>query len=353
MPIIPDISIILPVYNCQEYLKKCLDSLINQTYKNIEIIAINDGSTDNSGNILNYYANKDNRIKLIDKQNSGVSSTRNIGLDNAIGKYVMFIDADDWYNNDTCEKLFNTMENNQCDICRFGYINIMDDHIRIAQYPLEQGFYNKNAIISQYLEPMIGPNNISGFNKPSLFSGNTCFHIIKHSIIEENHIRFSTELFHSEDTLFTINVLLHCNSLYCLNEPFYNYLQRQGSCMNSYNKDFANQYIKYIHLLKNLLKNYNLDEKYKIRLEYKTCMNAYRAAEYICSVCHNMSIKQINNIINNALSKPDFENALKNMPLDGLSFKYKMPYKFLKNKSYKNFYSFYKLRNFYKSLLKK
>ena len=122
--------------------------------------------------------------------------------------------------------------------------------------------------------------------------------------------------------------------------------------MNSYNKDFANQYIKYIHLLKNLLKNYNLDEKYKIRLEYKTCMNAYRAAEYICSVCHNMSIKQINNIINNALSKPDFENALKNMPLDGLSFKYKMPYKFLKNKSYKNFYSFYKLRNFYKSLLK-
>lgn len=349
----PDISIILPVYNCQEFLKKCLDSLLNQTYSNIEIIAINDGSTDDSGTILKDYSNKDNRIKLIDKQNSGVSSSRNIGLDNSNGKYIMFCDADDWYNKDTCEKLYNIMEDNQCDICRFGYTNIMDDHIRIAKYPLKEGYYDKTALIGQYLEPMIGPDNVSGFNKPSLFSGNIWFNIIKRNIIKDNHIRFSTELFQSEDTLFTINVLLHCNSLYCLNEPLYNYYQRQGSCMNSYNKGFANQYIKYINLLKNLLKNYNLDEKYKVRFEYKTCIYAYRVAEYICTVCKNMTINQITNIIADALSKPDFENALKNLSLEGLSYKYKWPYKFLKNKSYKNFYRFYKLREFYKSLLKK
>ncbi|HJA50079.1 MAG TPA: glycosyltransferase, partial [Candidatus Fusicatenibacter intestinipullorum] len=92
------ISVIIPVYNVEKYLKRCLDSVINQTYKNLEIILIDDGSTDNSGKICDEYAQKDERIIVIHKENGGVSSARNKGLDICIGDYISFIDSDDWIN---------------------------------------------------------------------------------------------------------------------------------------------------------------------------------------------------------------------------------------------------------------
>lgn len=100
----PLISIIVPVYNTEQYLSKCLDSLINQTYKNIEIICVNDGSTDNSADILNEYDKKDKRVRMISQKNCGLSATRNTGLKNCCGEYVMFLDSDDWIDFDTCEK---------------------------------------------------------------------------------------------------------------------------------------------------------------------------------------------------------------------------------------------------------
>lgn len=93
------ISVIVPIYNVEKYLQECLDSIINQTYKNLEIILVDDGSTDNSGIICNEYAKKDNRIKVIHKKNGGLSSARNAGMDEcSVGGYITFVDSDDWLN---------------------------------------------------------------------------------------------------------------------------------------------------------------------------------------------------------------------------------------------------------------
>lgn len=100
------ITVIVPVYNVENYLEKCLDSLINQTYKNLEIIVINDGSTDNSGEICQEYAQKDNRIVYIEKENGGQSEARNMGLDRMTGSYVTFVDSDDWVELDYVETLY-------------------------------------------------------------------------------------------------------------------------------------------------------------------------------------------------------------------------------------------------------
>ena len=112
----PKVSIIVPVYNVENYLIDCLDSLINQTLKEIEIILINDGSTDNSLKIINLYAQYDSRIKIIDQENKGPSSARNRGLDVSQGEFISFIDSDDWIDNDFIEKLYLSALNNNCDI---------------------------------------------------------------------------------------------------------------------------------------------------------------------------------------------------------------------------------------------
>ena len=121
------VSVIVPVYNVGKYLPECLNSLINQTLKEIEIICINDGSTDNSLEILNGYAQKDNRIKVINQENQGVSVARNVGIDLANGEYLMFLDGDDYLRCDACEIAYNSIKKDNSDICMFGYTVQVDD----------------------------------------------------------------------------------------------------------------------------------------------------------------------------------------------------------------------------------
>ncbi len=110
------VSVIVPVYNVEKYLEECIESLINQTLTDIEIICINDGSTDNSLKILEELQKKDNRIKIINQKNSGVSSARNNGIENATGEYIGFVDSDDWIDSDYYEKLYNTAKKYNSDI---------------------------------------------------------------------------------------------------------------------------------------------------------------------------------------------------------------------------------------------
>ena len=118
------VSIIVPVYNVEKYLERCLDSLINQTLKDIEIILVDDGSTDDSGNICDKYAKKDKRIKVIHKENGGLSDARNIGLSIANGRYLQFVDSDDFIHKQMIEILYNTIINNNADIsiCDFDKV---------------------------------------------------------------------------------------------------------------------------------------------------------------------------------------------------------------------------------------
>lgn len=121
------ISIIVPVYNTENYLEKCLYSLVNQTYKNIEIIIIDDGSPDNSMNIIQKFVLADNRVKVISQKNQGLSGARNTGMNNANGDYIMFIDSDDWIEIDTCEKAINASEKYNADVVFWPYIKEFSD----------------------------------------------------------------------------------------------------------------------------------------------------------------------------------------------------------------------------------
>ena len=124
----PKVSIIVPVYNVESYLRQCMDSLINQTYPNLEIICVNDGSTDASGEILEQYAQADSRISVIHTQNSGVASARNAALSRTFGTYVMFVDGDDWIDTETCEKAVSQAEALAVDLVMWPYIREFPEH---------------------------------------------------------------------------------------------------------------------------------------------------------------------------------------------------------------------------------
>ena len=147
------ISIIVPVYNSQQYLRQCLESLLNQTYKNLQIICIDDGSTDDSLSILNSYKKKDKRIYIYSKKNEGVSQARNYGLSMAKGKYIMFVDSDDWIDICTCEIV---TEFSEYDLVMWPYVREMGDCSRKKQIFNNDIKFNNNEVKQKLHRRMIG-----------------------------------------------------------------------------------------------------------------------------------------------------------------------------------------------------
>lgn len=204
-----DISIIVPIYNAEKYLNKCIDSLINQTKEELEIILINDGSTDNSENIIKEY--NDKRIKYFKNKNQGIGKTRNFGIEKATGKYIMFVDSDDYIEKDACEKLYSKAVNNNLDIviCDFFKVNDSGETEQITIPDFEDSSLEENPdIITEYLAPWA-----------KLYS---------RKMIIDNNIRFVENLKY-EDAPFVIESLCCANKIGKLNECLNYYLVHTNS----------------------------------------------------------------------------------------------------------------------------
>lgn len=215
------VSIILPVYNCEKYVAKTLDALICQTYKNIEILCINDGSTDNSIKILEEYKSKDNRIKIFTQGNSGPAKARNTGLDNSTGEYIMFCDSDDTYEEQMCEKMVKSIEEHNVDLvmCK-------------ANLTFDEGIYRQaSANVMTNLMP-IGFNKIENI-KPKELSVLLWHKIFKKSIIDKYAMRFPDGL-EWDDSLFCYEYYSVINNYWGLDDKLYNYLVRNNSIMDIY-----------------------------------------------------------------------------------------------------------------------
>lgn len=268
------VSVIIPVYNVEEYLRKCLDSVINQTYTNLEIICIDDGTQDNCGAILDEYAQKDSRIIVIHQENAGVAAARNQGLDIAKGEYIAFVDPDDWVEPECYETMVKQMEENpDVDLvsCNFNIIdNINFDKKKYQSldnwctYP----FFGKKRV-DQYLGTRM--------------TGHLCRLLFKYSLIEKINLKFSNYRF-AEDALFIMKYLSEINYIYFSENKLYNYVQRQNSATTKYgtqtNPLFANySYIPQLEELYNFYKSKN-------KLDF---FHDYIFRRYINIICYTIS----------------------------------------------------------------
>lgn len=202
------ISIIVPIYNTEKYLKKCLDSLVNQTLKEIEVILINDGSSDDSQKIIDNYVKKYSNCKSKTINNSGQAIARNIGINEANGEYLMFVDSDDWLKKDACKKLYDASNYGEIDIVCGKILKVENNvTIKLQDYKIENE-------IKRYLIGETGP----------------CAKIIKKSLIVENKLLFP-KLKAYEDISIVPVWGLYANKIKYINEDIYNYLIHEGSTM--------------------------------------------------------------------------------------------------------------------------
>ena len=235
------ISIIVPVYNAEKYIEKCIDSIIGQTYKNIEIILIDDGSTDSSGIICDKYLKKDARIKVLHINNSGVSNARNIGLDKATGEWIVFVDSDDWIESNFCEKLYaGLISNPKVDIVCSGYKRIYSYTEEFINCNNKNILYNAN----QYLLKLLNVQNGYGFCHMKM---------IRRDCIKD--IRFNNKLVVAEDALFNMQILKNVNEVLQIGEGLYNYRFNENSLVRKYDKNYVTKYLNAMKETYKYLKN--------------------------------------------------------------------------------------------------
>ena len=215
------ISVIVPVYNVESYLRKCVDSIINQTYKNLEIILVDDGSPDNCGKICDEYAQHDSRVKVIHKENGGLSDARNAGIDMAEGEYLTFVDSDDYIAEDMIEKLYKQLlkDNSDMSLCSFKYVDESGDEIlsRVDDSPIKNEIITGEQAVNKLLE-----------NNPWYYVV-ACSKLYKEELFRE--IRFPKGKIH-EDEFVVHHIFYKCKSVSCISESLYYYLQRINSISN-------------------------------------------------------------------------------------------------------------------------
>ena len=214
----PKISIIIPVYNVEKYIRQALDSVINQTLTDIEIICVNDCTPDNSFEIVKEYAAKDSRFILIEQEtNQGQGVARNCALDIAKGDYIMFLDPDDWYELDACEKVYSQITKNKNEIVFFG-LYIQKESGKKYRKRVYNRFKNFISVIENQ---HINLAEIENIYLPAVW---TVVQIYSRDFLNKHNIRYSTERF-GEDLQFFIKSWINSKDVSVLNEPLYNYRQ--------------------------------------------------------------------------------------------------------------------------------
>lgn len=217
------ISIIIPVYNVEKYVEKCAASLVTQTYNNLELIFINDGSTDSSGELCHKIVDSNTcasvKMIVIDKENGGVSSARNAGLQIASGKYIMYVDPDDYCEPQYVEKLYRAIVDNDCDMAECSYfVDYTSDDVRGCKLPFAE------PTIDDVYDALFY-DGISMDKLPAyLWLG-----IFKADVVKENNIRFNENVKYGEDFLFFVEYSRFCKRIAIVNEPLYHSVHRDGS----------------------------------------------------------------------------------------------------------------------------
>ncbi len=252
------VSIIIPVYNVEKYLAKCLDSIINQTLKDIEIICVNDGSTDNSLEILTDYAISDSRVIIINQKNAGLSAARNTGIDAATGEYIGFVDSDDWVDTNFYENLYNEAVNNQCDIAVAG----------IIRHYKQQNIYDLKFINSQISDNLNSKFKLSDTPDCSYVWNK----IYKTAKIKEHNLKFPVGKYY-EDQYFTPLAFLKSDKLITVPEIFYHYRRHSNSIVKKTknNEKLLRDSVEAKTFISNFISKYNInishkkqEKKYKI-----------------------------------------------------------------------------------------
>ena len=298
----PLISVIVPAYNAKDYLRECLDSICNQSYKNLEIICINDGSTDNSEEIMRDYAKKDSRIKILSQHNQGLSASRNNGIKEAHGEYITFIDSDDYVSHDMIEELYKRAQQTQAQVVISNFSRIYSSPAREEVATYWKRLNQKKVEPIDSLPEKFRYQDIveCAFVSPCFVWGK----LYSHKFIKENALKFEVGMYY-EDGVFFIEIL-KCNPLFSyIDKPLYKYRISENSISHSVNKhqldllkscSLIEERVRRYKLNKKLLKNLYFTKTYNLPLYYNAIPEEYKS-EYTKLVKKHLRRKDYNKFL--------------------------------------------------------
>ena len=259
----PKISFIVPVYDVENYIDRCITSLTEQTLSDIEIILVDDGSTDMSGNICDEYMMTDERVTVIHKENEGQGYARNDGLLKATGKYVCFLDSDDYLELNTASDLFYLLEEKEADMVSFGY-EIDSPDGEVVRTPLiRNDEYEGKDIVDRFVLHFFGDDpsdeNLRGFS--------SCMSCFRRSVIEENGIRFPSEReVLTEDTIFCLEFCKKAKKVVTTDKVYYHYCQKADSFSQGYRADRMEKTLEMQRILKLQAQSFGFSEREDIKI---------------------------------------------------------------------------------------
>lgn len=217
----PKVSIIVPVYNAEKSIGRCVDSILNQEYKDFELLLMDDGSKDSSGTICDEYAAKDARVRVIHKANSGVSDTRNQAMDMARGVYLQFLDADDWITPNATRLFVEAAEQYQCDMVIADFYRVVGERVSHKGAIEEEGVLTREEFATQMME-----------NPADFYYGVLWNKLFRREIVEKYRLRMDSAISWCEDFMFNLEYIRHCERFYALQVPIYYYVKTKGSLVS-------------------------------------------------------------------------------------------------------------------------
>lgn len=239
------VSVIIPAYNTEKYIGKCISSILAQTYTDFELIVVDDGSSDKTPKIIDDFAKQDPRVRPIHKFNAGVSAARNTGLNNATGEFVLFVDSDDYIAPTTLERAIAEYDSKHCEIIQFNFCNVKDG---VIAKPKKR--FNKEGYVPFPLD------------KWSSVWFSVCYKLVKRSLYEDNNLRFYEWTNQNEDTAMCILLFSYVNGVYCIEDYLYYRISREDSLLHTMSKSDYVKRIKTLFATQEDLKRRNRDPKY-------------------------------------------------------------------------------------------
>ena len=277
------ISVIVPVYNAEKYLAQCIESILAQTYRDIELILVNDGSTDGSAEICDAFQRKDDRVKVIHTQNGGVSRARNMGMAHTTGEYIAFVDADDYILNTMYEKLYNALANKDIAFSRFAYaypekivLQKEQNFELLVKRPFDYSFIMVDRYSSNEGDTIVCDK----------IHGSVCRQLFRRKIISENRIQFKENVKIAEDRLFLLEYLNYCDSAAFVDEYLYRYRMENP---HSATKVFYKYRTDLAHSQKNLINYQNalLDANTRLSCKERNCLKDFIKYKAVMAVVLN------------------------------------------------------------------
>lgn len=317
----PLISVIVPVYNVERYLRQCIDSILQQTYQNAEIILIDDESKDSSGKICDEYAEKYNNVFTIHKENAGLGMARNTGLENIKGKYVTFVDSDDWLCENLLDVLYNNLISNNVDCCKSGFQRVRNNGIVVSVTRYKNELFEGYRAKKELLPRMVG----SFPSQHDSIEMAVCAVLYNAEIIKSHEIRFPSEReLISEDLVFNIDYMQYANGACTVDAVCYNYRVNENSLTSSYRPDRYKACAYFYSEMEKKFKNYGYDDMTMLRLKRMffiyVRMSVAQETKKASGLSFKLNKENIKTICNDSLLR----GVISSYPVDELQFRQKI-----------------------------